>query len=109
MAAGHRNYLLRGGVSDADFPSCNINLKDLRDVGRIAWEKWGGLAADRSPRELVALAYAEGLYHGAMIATRDHPTIGSSPNSVSSVAVSASSSKTTATETPSVRDLLDSL
>jgi hypothetical protein len=112
MAAGHKSYRLRGGVDEADFPSREISMKDLRDVGRIAWEKWGHLVADKPIRDLIALAYAEGLYHGAMIGLRDQylrDTIGSSPNGALSAAASASSSETTETAMPSVKDLLESL
>lgn len=67
MAAGHKTFLLRGGVDNDDFPSAEINLKELHGVGRSAWSKWGHMIADRPLRDLIALAYAEGLYHGAMI------------------------------------------
>lgn len=112
MPAGHKSYTLRGGVDNDDFPARDISLKDLRDVGRIAWEKWGHMVADKPIRDLIALAYAEGLYHGAMIGLRDpllRSTIGSNPNGDLSAAAHASSSATTGTETLTVRDLLESL
>ena len=71
MPAGHKNYTLRGGVDDNDFPPVEISLKDVRAVSRVVWGKWGHLVADNSPRDLLALAYAEGLYHGLMIATKN--------------------------------------
>jgi hypothetical protein len=111
MPAGHKSYELRGA---SDFEPREISLKDLRDVGRIAWEKWGHLVADKPIRDLIALAYAEGLYHGAMIGVRDHAaligsTTGSNPSGASSAAEPASSSATTGIKTPSVKDLLESL
>lgn len=112
MPAGHKSYLLRGGVDADDFPSREISLKDVRDVGRIAWEKWGHFVADKPIRDLLALAYAEGLYHGAMIGLRDpflRSTIGTTPDLGSSAAASAALSATTETETLSVRGLLESL
>lgn len=113
MPAGHKSYRLRGGVDKDDFPARDISLKDLKAVGRIAWEKWGHMVSDKSPRELIALAYAEGLYHGASIALRDPlllaSTNGSPPSGPSSPVANVSSCVTTATETPNVRDLLESL
>jgi len=113
MAAGFKTYRLRGGVDEKDFPGRDISLKDVRDVGRIAWEKWGHMIADKPIRDLISLAYAEGLYHGAMIALRDPKMqasmIGSNPSGVSSVAELAGLSATNGTETPNVRDLLESL
>lgn len=109
MTKGVKTYRLRGGVDENDFPPRDINLKDLRDVGRIAWQKWGYHVADLPIRDLIALAYAEGLYHGAMIGIRDQDMIGSIPNGASSVAAPASLSATIETETPNVRDLLESL
>lgn len=108
MAAGHKNFTLRGGVDKDDFPSHDISLKDVRAVGRIAWERWGHMIADYPLRDLIGLAYAEGLYHGAMIVDRDGMT-GSRRNGGLSAAAPASSSATTAIETLSVRDLLESL
>lgn len=70
MPAGHKNFHLRGGTSD-DFPPMEVTLKDIRAVSRIAWTRWGHLIAEKPLRELIGLAYAEGLYHGAMIAKRD--------------------------------------
>lgn len=114
MAAGHKNFHLRGGVDQNDFPAREISLKDVRAVGRIAWEKWGHMIADHPLRDLIGLAYAEGLYHGAMIGIRDPEvvasvTTGSNPSGGSSAAEPASSCGTTAIEMPSVRDLLESL
>lgn len=113
MAKGHKNYQLRGGVDADDFPPKDISLKDLRDVGKIAWEKWGYHVADWPIRDLIALAYAEGLYHGSQIIRRNPEllsnTIGSTPSGASLPAAPASSSAMIATETPSVRDLLESL
>lgn len=111
MPAGHANYTMRGGVDHNDFPARDISLKDVRAVGRIAWERWGHMVADKPIRDLLSLAYAEGLYHGAMIGIRTpelRDTIGSNPNGALSAAAPASSSETTTTETVSVRDLLDS-
>lgn len=71
MAAGHKNYLLRGGVDNDDFPSAEISVKDVRAIGRSAWSKWGHMIADKPLRDLIALAYAEGLYHGAMIVKKN--------------------------------------
>lgn len=110
MPKGHKSFTMRGGVDHNDFPARDLSLKDIRAVGRIAWEKWGHMVADHPIRDLVSLAYAEGLYHGAMIGIRDEKlrsTIGSNPSGVSSAAELASSSATAATETPSVRDLLE--
>ena len=113
MAAGHKTFRLRGGMDETDFPGRDITLKDVRAAGQIAWSKWGHMVPDKSPRDLIALAYAEGLYHGAMIALRDPElvggTIGSIPSGGSSVVEPVSSSATMATETPNVRDLLESL
>lgn len=113
MTAGNKKFRLRGGVDGEDFPPRNISLKDVRAIGRIAWEKWGGMAADRPIRELIALAYAEGLYHGSMIIARNPDmlasTNGSSQGGASSVAAPASSSSMSETKTLSVRDLLESL
>jgi hypothetical protein len=113
MAAGHKSFRLRGGVDDNDFPGHDITLHDVRAIGRIAWEKWGHMVADRPIRDLISLAYAEGLYHGAMIALRDPKLVnsmtGSSPSSDSSAAGPALSSKTTETEKLNVRDLLEFL
>ncbi len=112
MPVGHKNFVLRGGVDNDDFPSREISLKQVRTVSRIAWEKWGYMIADYPPRDLIALAYAEGLYHGAMIGLRDpelRRTIGTTADLASSAAVSVASSATTETETLSVRDLLESL
>lgn len=112
MPAGHKNFTLRGGVDAEDFPSREISLKQVRTVSRIAWEKWGHMIADYPPRDLIALAYAEGLYHGAMIGLRDpmlRSTIGMTPDLGSSAAASAALSATTETETLSVRDLLEFL
>lgn len=106
MAAGHKNFRLRGGVDENDFPAREISLKDIREVGRIAWEKWGPMIADRPLRDTIGLAYAEGLYHGAMMGPR---MIGSNPSGDLSVVVPVSSSVTTEIGTPSVRDLLESL
>lgn len=112
MAAGHKNFRLRGGADADDFPAVDISIKNVRLVGRIAWEKWGHMIADHPLRDLIALAYAEGLYHGAAIATRDPKilsTIGLNPSGVSSAVAPVSSCATTAIEMPSVRDLLESL
>src|SRR5688572_12349889 len=112
MARGIKDFVLRGGVDDADFPSRTIELTKVRQVGRIAWEKWGHMVADWAIRDLISLAYAEGLYHGAMIGLRDpllRSTIGTRGGSDSSAAASALPSPTTETETLSVRDLLESL
>lgn len=110
MPKGHKTFTMRGGVDHNDFPPHDLPLKDIRAVGRIAWEKWGHMVADHPIRDLISLAYAEGLYHGAMIGIRDEKlrsTIGSNPSSDSSAVVPASLSKTTETETLTVRDLLD--
>jgi hypothetical protein len=111
MPAGHKTYTLRGGVDNNDFPPREITVKDLRNVGRIAWEKWGHMVADKPIRDLIALAYAEGLYHGAMILEKDQlaRTNGTTAGLGSSAAASAAASETTETKLPSVRDLLDSL
>lgn len=112
MPAGHKTFTLRGGADPDGFPERDISLKDLRDVGRIAWEKWGHMVADKPIRDLIALAYAEGLYHGAMLGLRIpelRNTIGTTPSLDSSAAVSALPSATSAMATLSVRDLLDSL
>lgn len=112
MPKGHKTYTMRGGVDHNDFPTRDLSLKDIRTVGKIAWEKWGHMVADSPIRDLLSLAYAEGLYHGAMIGIRDEKlrgTIGSNPDLDLSAAAPASSSKTIATERPSVRDLLESL
>lgn len=106
MPKGHKTFTLRGGVDHNDFPSREITLKDIRALGRSSWEKWGHMVGDWPIRDLIALAYAEGLWHGAMILQKD--MIGMTPNSASSAVASAASSRTTATETPSVRDLLES-
>lgn len=111
MPKGHKTFTMRGGVDHNDFPARDLSLKDIRAIGRIAWEKWGHMIADHPIRDLMSLAYAEGLYHGAMIGIRTpelRDTIGSNPSSALSVAEPASSFKTMATETPTVRDLLDS-
>jgi hypothetical protein len=110
MPKGHANFRLRGGVDHNDFPARDISLKEVRAVGRIAWEKWGHMVADKPIRDLISLAYAEGLYHGAMIGIRTpelQDTIGSNPSGASSVAAPASSSETTRIEMPTVRDLLE--
>lgn len=110
MPAGFKNFTMRGGADDADFPSREITLKQVRTVSKIAWEKWGPMIADHPLRDLLALAYAEGLYHGAMIVDRDKISmIGTTADLDSSVAASAAPSATTAIETLSVRDLLESL
>ena len=112
MPAGHANFSLRGGVDKDDFPASNISLKDIRGVGRIAWQKWGHMIADRPLRDTLGLAYAEGLYHGAMIALRDptlRGTIGTTDGSALSSAASAAAPATNEIKTPSVRDLLESL
>lgn len=112
MPAGHKTFRLRGGVDEDDFPARDISLKDIHGIGRIALKKWGGMIADRPLRDTLGLAYAEGLYHGAMIALRDPTlsgTIGMTPSSDSSAVVSASPSSTIEHETLSVRDLLESL
>ena len=109
MPKGHTNFRLRGGVDHNDFPAHDISLKDVRAVSRIAWERWGHMIADRPLRDLIGLAYAEGLYHGAMIGRKEMglDTTGTTPDSASSAVVSAASSRTTATEMPTVRDLLE--
>lgn len=110
MVAGIKNYRLRGGVDHNDFPARDISLKDVRDVGRIAWEKWGHLIANMPLRDLIGLAYAEGLYHGAMIGIRDQAvlgTVGLNQSGALSVAEPASSSKMIEIEMPTVRDLLE--
>jgi hypothetical protein len=71
MPAGHKNYRLRGGVDADDFPSREISLKDVRALSRSAWGKWGHMIGDKPLRDLIALAYAEGLYHGAMIVKKN--------------------------------------
>jgi hypothetical protein len=110
MPAGHKNFVLRGGSDDEHFPSREISLKQVRAVSRIAWEKWGHMVADHPPRDLIALAYVEGLYHGAMIVDRDKISLtGTMVGSASSAAASAALSAPTETETLSVRDLLESL
>ncbi len=113
MAAGHKTFRLRGGVDEDDFPARDISLKDIQQVERIAWEKWGAMVAYRPLRETIGLAYAEGLYHGAMIALRDPTlkgTIGTMVScSDSSAVASAAPSKMIETPIPSVRDLLESL
>lgn len=112
MTAGHKNFTLRGGADDKDFPTREISLKEVRKVSRIAWEKWENMVADYPPRDLIALAYVEGLYHGASLEMRDKilsGTIGTTLDSASSVAASASPFATTETKMPSVRDLLESL
>jgi hypothetical protein len=108
---GRKQYQLRGGVDHNDFPGREVTLFDLRHIGRSAWEKWGGLVLDHSIRDLVALAYAEGLYHGAMIGPKAMglDTTGSSPSGDLSAAGPASSSEMITTKAPSVRDLLESL
>jgi hypothetical protein len=112
MPKGHKTFRLRGGADADDFPAADISLKDIRAVGRIAWEKWGHMVADKPIRDLIALAYAEGLYHGAQIALRNaglRSTIGTTPDLDSSAAAYASPSATNETKTLSVRDLLESL
>ena len=110
MPKGHKTFTMRGGVDHNDFPPREITLKDIRALGRSSWEKWGHMVPDWPIRDLIALAYAEGLWHGAMIFKKMSPdTIGTMPDSASSAAASASSSRTTTTETPSVRDLLESI
>ncbi len=107
MAKGHKTFTLRGGVDPDGLPERDISLKDLRDVGRIAWEKWGHMVADKPIRDLIALAYAEGLYHGAMLGLRIpelRNTIGTTEGSSSSAAASALPSATITTATLSVRD-----
>lgn len=107
MPVGHKNFLMRGGT---DFPSREISLKDIRALSRSAWEKWEREVPYRPIRELLGLAYAEGLYHGAVIAQRDRiDMIGTMAGSASSAAASAASSETIETPTLSVRDLLESL
>jgi hypothetical protein len=113
MPAGHKTYSLRGGTDNNDFPARDITLKDVHAVGRIAWQKWGHLIEHTPLRTVIGLTYAEGLYHGAMIALRDpelfaHMT-GSGPSGILSVAAPASSSETTSTAMPTVKDLLESL
>lgn len=105
MTTGRRTYRLRGGADEQDFPARDISLKDIRDVARIAWEKWGHMIADKPIRDLLGLAYAEGLYHGASIASMN----GSTPSGASFAVASAGLSATSETETPNVRDLLESL
>jgi hypothetical protein len=110
MPKGHKTFTMRGGVDHNDFPSKEISLKDIRAIGRSAWEKWGHMVPDWPIRDLIALAYAEGLWHGAMIGIRMPDlvsTIGSNPGSALSAAEPASTSKTTETATPIVRDILD--
>ncbi len=112
MPAGYKNFRMRGGVDENDFPSREVTLKQIRTVSKIAWEKWGPLIADYPLRDLLALAYAEGLYHGAMIGLRDpelRNTIGMTPGSDLAAVASVSPSKTTEIEPLSVRDLLESL
>jgi hypothetical protein len=112
MPKGHKTFTLRGGVDADDFPARDISLIDVRAVGRIAWEKWGHMVADKPIRDLIALAYAEGLYHGAMIGIRDSElknTIGSNPSGDSSAVAPALLSATTRAKTPNVKDLLESL
>lgn len=112
MAAGHKTFRLRGGVDEDDFPARDISLKDIHQVGRIAWEKWGHMIADRPLRDMLGLAYAEGLYHGAMIALQDptlRGTIGTMDGSALSSAASAAAPATNELKPPSVRDLLESL
>lgn len=110
MPVGHKNFTLRGGSDDEDFPPREISLKQVRGVSRIAWEKWGHMVADYPPRDLIALAYVEGLYHGATIVTLDKINmIGTTGGSALSVAASAALSAPTEIETLSVRDLLESL
>ena len=110
MAAGHKNFRLRGGVDENDFPAREVSLKDIYRIGRSTWEKWGHMVSDYPIRNVISLVYAEGLYHGAMIALRDQKlrdTIGSNQSGDLSVAESASSSKTKTIERPTVRDLLE--
>lgn len=114
MPKGHKIFRLRGGVDNDDFPPRDISLKDVRAVSRIAWEKWGQMIADHPLRDLLGLAYAEGLWHGAMIALKNPElvaahTIGTMENLASSAVAPAASSRMTAIETPSARDLLESL
>lgn len=112
MPKGYKTFTLRGGSNAEDFPARDISIKDVRAAGRIAWERWGHMVADHPIRDLIALAYTEGLYHGAMIGLRDQElrdTIGTTPNSDSSAVESASPSEMNETEKLSVRDLLESL
>jgi hypothetical protein len=112
MPKGHKTFMLRGGVDHNDFPSREVSLRDVRAIGRSPWGKWGHMVADHPLRDLVALAYVEGLYHGAMIGIRDEKlrsTIGMTPDLASPVVASAASSRTIEIETPSVRDLLESI
>lgn len=110
MPKGHKTFTMRGGSDRNDFPARELSLVDIRAVGRIAWEKWGHMVADSPIRDLLSLAYAEGLYHGAMIGIRTpelRDTIGSNPSLDSSAATPASSSRTITIERPTVRDLLE--
>jgi hypothetical protein len=114
MPKGHKNFTMRGGVDHNAFPQREVSLKEVRSVSRIAWEKWGMMVADMPLRDLLGLAYAEGLWHGAMIALRNPDlvaanTIGTMQGLASSAVESVASSKTTAIEMLSVKDLLESL
>lgn len=61
-----REFTLRGSSEDT-FPPHKVTLREVHPVGRVAWEKWGPLIADHPLRDLIALVYAEGLYHGYML------------------------------------------
>jgi hypothetical protein len=108
MPAGHKTFHLRGGD---DFPGREITMKEARHyVGNNTWEKWGRMIPDYPIRDLIALIYTEGLYHGAVLAQIGKiDMLGMTADSGSSAVASAASSETTAIETLTVRDLFDSL
>jgi hypothetical protein len=67
MARGKKEWTFRGGDG---FGTRTLNMDEIRSVGRIAWAKWGVHQDGLSPRDLVSLAYAEGIWHGAMLMER---------------------------------------
>jgi hypothetical protein len=60
----YNTFTLRG---TDDFPHKEVTPRDVRPVGRIAWEKWGTSIQNHSLSDVLALVYAEGVYHGHII------------------------------------------
>lgn len=61
---------MRGGVDERDFSPREISIAEVRRVSSVPMKKWGHLLSDWPLRDIVALAYCEGLYHGMMMGPR---------------------------------------
>lgn len=64
MPPANKKHLLRGV---RDYEPEHVTMRDVAGVGGVAWNRWHNEVAYIPIRDLIALVYAEGLYHGAML------------------------------------------